>query len=69
MAVKGSFLSGGETIARFETELIVLDLETGEILIRCKRDFGIDCSGHFLLERERLIVENRGKIYSLRFWV
>jgi hypothetical protein len=50
-------------------ELLVLDLETGKIILRCAEDFNFPCDGWFVLERDRIMVQTENKIRVAKFWI
>lgn len=53
-----------------EWNIIVVDLETGDRLLACREDYGVNCDGSFLLQKNKLILENDCKeIVILQFWV
>jgi len=50
-------------------ELIVMDLETGRIMVRCAEDFNFPCDGRFVLERSRILVQTENRIHFAKFWI
>ena len=50
-------------------ELLVLDLETGKIILRCAEDFNFNCDGWFVLERDRILIQTENKIRIAKFWI
>ena len=50
-------------------ELLVLDLETGKIILRCAEDFNFNCEGWFVLERDRILIQTENKIRIAKFWI
>ena len=54
--------------ANGDHKITIFDLSTGDQMFECNEDLNFPKQGEFLLEKNRILQINDGKIYSAIFW-